>query len=118
MMKTIRHDSDSALLLLHLDQAYDKKAWHGPNLKGAIRRLTATHAAWPPGPGRYCIAEHVIHAAYWKYAVRRKLRGDKRGSFALKGSNWFAMPERWTEQTWREWMGILEAEHRGLREAV
>src|SRR6516162_1988227 len=71
-----------------LDESYEKKAWHGPNLKGSIRGLTALQAAWRPSPRRHSIAEQVIHAAYWKYAVRRRLRGDLRGSFPLKGSNW------------------------------
>src|SRR5213595_2396348 len=106
------------LLLLHLDQAYDKKAWHGPNLKGAIRRLSAEQAAWRPAPGRRSIAEIVMHAAYWKYAVRRRLRGDKRGSFALKGSNWFAIPAVLSESGWREFVALLETEHRSLRAEV
>src|SRR5438034_3338926 len=106
------------LLLLPLDQAYDKKAWHGPNLKGAIRRLSAEQAAWRPGPGRRSIAEIVMHAAYWKYAVRRRLRGDKRGSFALKGSNWFALPDPLTEEAWQQYNQLLEDEHRLLRAAI
>src|SRR5437867_2322209 len=110
--------SDQLVLLDHLDQAYDKKAWHGPNLKGSIRRVSAAQAAWRPGPERRCIAEIVIHAAYWKYAVRRRLRGDKRGSFAFKGSNWFLLPAPWTEQAWRDSLSLLDEEHRSLRETV
>ena len=34
-----------------------------------------------------------MHAAYWKYVARRRLLGDKRGSFSLEGSNWFRRPE-------------------------
>ena len=86
-----------ALLLRILDEGYEKKAWHGPNLKGSIRGLSAEQAAWRPYPGRHSIAENVVHCAYWKYAVRRRLRGDKRGSFALKGSNWFAIPSPLSE---------------------
>ena len=111
-------DGGVKLLLAQMDQAYDKKAWHGPNLKGAIRRLSAEQAAWRPGPGRRSIAEIVMHAAYWKYAVRRRLRGDKRGSFTLKGSNWFVLPEPLSEKAWRNCLTILETEHRGLRETV
>src|SRR5437762_12323712 len=106
------------LLLLHLDQAFDKKAWHGPNLKGAIRRLSAEQASWRPGPGRRSIAEIVMHAAYWKYAVRRRLRGDKRGSFTLKGSNWFPLRAPLSEEAWRGYLELLEGEHQALRAAV
>jgi len=107
-----------ALLLRILDECYDKKAWHGPNLKGSIRGLSTAEAAWRPRPDRHSIADNVVHAAYWKYAVRRRLRGDKRGSFALKGSNWFALPTPLTDSSWKEFVGLLDQEHRALRETV
>lgn len=113
-----RPHPEIALLLRILDQAYEKKAWHGPNLRGSIRGLTAPQAAWRPRPDRHSIAEIVAHAAYWKYAVRRRLRGDKRGSFPLKGSNWFPLPVPLSEQVWREYVALLETEHRALRLAV
>ena len=59
-----------ALFVQILDEGYEKKAWHGPNLKGSIRGLSAEQAAWRPHPGRHSIAENVVHCAYWKYAVR------------------------------------------------
>jgi uncharacterized damage-inducible protein DinB len=110
--------SEIDLLLRILDQAFNKKAWHGPNLRGSIRGLTAAQAAWQPQAGRHSIAENVVHAAYWKYAVRRRLRGEKRGSFPHKGSNWFALPKPLTEETWRQYIKLLEEEHRLLRAAV
>lgn len=106
------------LLLYLLDQAFDKRSWHGPNLRGSIRGLDSKQAAWRPGAGRHCIADVVIHAAYWKYTVRRRLCGDKRGSFPLKGSNWFALPEPFTAGKWNEYVRLLEEEHRQLRAAV
>src|SRR2546425_1029226 len=106
------------LLLKILDEGYNKKAWHGPNLRGSVRGVTAEAAAWRPRPGRHNIWEIVAHAAYWKYAVRRRLRGDKRGSFPLKGSNWFSPPNSLSEQTWREYVALLDAEHRALRAVV
>jgi hypothetical protein len=106
------------LLLRALDQAYDQKSWHGPNLRGSLRGRSAEQAAWRPRPERHCIADHVLHAAYWKYVVRRRLRGDKRGSFARKGSNWFPLPTPWTEAEWRRYLDLLQAEHQELRAAV
>ena len=35
---------ERALLLRMLDEGYDKKAWHGPNLKGSIRGLSRQRA--------------------------------------------------------------------------
>lgn len=105
-------------LLALLDEAYDHKAWHGPNLKGAVRRLDAAAARWRPADGRHTIAEIVVHAAYWKYAIRRRLRGDKRGSFPLKGSNWFALPEPVDERAWRGFLKLLDEQHAQLRQSV
>src|SRR6266404_471126 len=79
-------------LLGLLDEAYKRAAWHGPNLRGSIRGVTAHEAAWRPKAGRHNIWEIAVHAAYWKYTVRRRLLGKKRGSFSLPGSNWFLRP--------------------------
>lgn len=105
-------------LLQLLDEAYSRAAWHGPNLRGSIRGLTQREAAQRPKSGRHNIWEIVVHAAYWKYTVRRRLLGEKRGSFALSGSNWFNRPVDRTEKAWRADVALLEREHHRLREAV
>lgn len=107
-----------ALLLRILDEAYEKRAWHGPNLKGSLRGLGAQEASWRPGPDRHNIWEIAVHAAYWKYAVRRRLTGEKRGAFPLEGSNWFARPDVPTDKAWRADVAMLEEEHRRLRATV
>jgi hypothetical protein len=107
-----------ALLVRLLDEAYEKKAWHGPNLRGSIRGLTPAEAIWRPAPGRHCIAEVVTHAAYWKYAVWRQLTRAERGSFPLKGSNWFPPPAPFDAAAWRAAVKMLDGQHRALRAAV
>jgi hypothetical protein len=138
--------SEKLLLLASLDEAFHKKSWHGPNLRGAIRGLTAEQAAWRPAGDRHNIWELTMHAAYWKYVVRRKILREKRGSFVLAGSNFFERPERGSaaaglgatssaamgpvasgsaatgsaasEAAWQRDIAILVAEHRKLRDAV
>jgi len=110
--------SDLSLLLRFIDEGFEKKAWHGPNLKGSIRGLSASRVAWRPQSLKHSIAEIVVHCAYWKYAVRRRLTGEKRGSFALKGSNWFAIDAPLAEAQWKEYSGLLNREHHALREVV
>lgn len=117
-MSKLSRAGEGGLLVQLLDEAYQRRSWHGTNLRGSIRGVSAEQAAWRPHQARYSIAEIVVHCAYWKYAVRRRLRGDKRGSFALKGSNWFSLPAPLTETAWREYVARLDAEHRALREAV
>jgi hypothetical protein len=106
-------------VLLHLlDEAYEKKTWHGTNLKGSLRGLTAEEAAWRPSHARHNIWEIAVHCAYWKYTVRRRLLNEQRGSFPLKGSNWFKRPMPLTEAAWKEDLHLLDATHRSLRDAV
>jgi len=107
-----------ALLLQLIDQAFDKKSWHGPNLRGSLRGMSAALAAWRPAANRHSIAEIAVHAAYWKYTVRRRLLGEKRGSFPLKGSNWFARPNVFSEEAWKADVALLDETHRSLRAAV
>ncbi len=135
-----------SMLIESLDEAFDKKSWHGPNLRGAIRGVTAKEAAWRPAGDRHNIWELTLHAAYWKYVVRRKILREKRGSFVLKGSNFFERPESVSaaagptaagsgrveahraqaasaeaalaEAAWKRDTAILEAEHQKLRDAI
>ena len=107
-----------ATLLALLDEAYDKRAWHGPTLRGALRGVTAAQAARRPGRGRHNVWELAVHCAYWKYAVRRRLTGEKRGRFPLQGSNWFPRPEEASERAWKADLALLAREHRLLREVV
>ena len=106
------------VVLSAIDEAYDRRSWHGTNLRGSLRRVTAQQALWRPGEERHNVWELALHAAYWKYAVRRRLRGEKRGSFALKGSNWFAAPARAEEREWRDVLTLLDREHRSLRQTI
>ena len=82
--------------------------------------LSGPAAECRPGPGRHNIWELTLHSAYWKYAVRRRIDGGKRGSFALKGSNFFTRPEKGkpNEAAWNADKALLEREHRLMRRAI
>ena len=112
-----REEQNTVLIEL-FDEAFDKKSWHGPNLRGSIRGVTTQQAAWRPGRDRHNIWELTLHAAYWKYVVRRRLSGEKRGSFVLPGSNFFVRPDAdagATDQAWKADVALLVAEHQQLR---
>ncbi|HXC48871.1 MAG TPA: DinB family protein [Candidatus Sulfotelmatobacter sp.] len=108
------------LVLALLDEGYSRKTWHGPNLRQSLKGVSARQAAWRPAPGRHNIWEFALHSAYWKYAVRRRIDGGKRGSFILKGSNFFPRPEKGkaTEVAWRADLALLEREHKELEAAI
>lgn len=113
-----RSDPRLPLLLTILDQAFDAKAWHGTPLLGALRGLTPRDALWRPGPGRHNIWEVVLHTAYWKHAVWRRLTGAKRGAFPRGPSNWPRLPARPDLAAWRADVALLKERHRMLRQVV
>jgi len=107
-----------ASLLSQLDEAFDRRSWHGTNLRGSLRGMSAARAAWRPGAGRHNVWEITLHAAYWKYAAWRRLTGEKRGAFARPGSNWFSTPSPASDAAWRRDLALLQQYHRALRAAV
>lgn len=60
----------------------------------------------------------MLHTAYWKYVVRRRLTQDPELVFAREGSNWFAPPARRDERAWRRDVALLKQEHRLLRGTI
>ena len=105
------------ILIDLIDRSYRGRSWHGTTLRGAIRGVTAVQASWRPGPARHNIHELVVHAAYWKYAVERRLTGASRGSFELKGSNWFATG-RQDASAWNDSVQLLDNRHASLKAAI
>lgn len=108
----------SNTLLAVVDRAYARRSWHGSNLRGSIRGVSVAEAAWRPAPGRHNIWEIVVHAAYWKYAVTRRLTGAPRSTFPLQGSDWFERNPGGSERVWREDIALLERMHGELRDAI
>ncbi len=117
-MPTVIPAPEIANLLRVLDEAYNRKAWHGPNVRGSLRGVPPAVAAWRPAPGRHNIWELVVHCAYWKYAVRRRIVGEQRGAFPRKGSNWFPRPAGDSAAAWRTDIALLDEMHHRLLSAV
>ncbi len=118
-VEDIMAPTNEIALLLHLiSEAYNNRAWHGTSLRGSLHSLTAQQAAWRPAPTRHNIWEIVAHTAYWKYIVRRRLLGEKKGSFPLKGSNWIKRPLEITEKAWRKDICLLDEMHRSMCETI
>ena len=100
-----------------VDEAFDRRSWHGTTLRGSLRGLRDPDVTWRPRRGRHNIWEIAVHAAYWKYAVWRRLTGGTRGRFPLVGSNWFACPNP-SGRTWRDDLALLDDMHAQLRDEV
>lgn len=104
------------LLLALLDEGFDRKAWHGPNLLGSLRGLSAEQALRRPAPGRHNVWEIAVHCAYWKSIVRRRLDPDSEEERFPRGPrDWPALPDPADEAAWRADLKLLKTEHRRLR---
>jgi hypothetical protein len=105
-------------LVAAVEEGFSRRSWHGTNLRGAIRGVSPEVAAWRPGPDRHNVWELVVHAAYWKYAVRRRLTGEKRGSFPLAGSNFFTRPVDGSAAELKRDVALLAHQHEQLIAAI
>jgi hypothetical protein len=108
---------DRTLLLDIVREAYDGKAWHGPNLRAVLRGVNANQAFWRPTPERHSAWELMLHCAYWKFAAWRRLTGARGVKFPRAGKNFIAMPEP-TERAWREDLQLLADSHGMLLDAI
>jgi hypothetical protein len=106
------------LLLEVFDQAFTAPAWHGTPLSGTLRGITARQALWRPGRGRHNIWDLVLHTAYWKCMVRRRLLRDPEISFPRPGANFPSLPARPTAAAWKRDRALLAEQHALLRRAI
>ena len=114
----MKPDRRIGLLLDVFDQAFDHRAWHGTPLWGALRGLSHREALWRPRRGRHNIWEIVLHTAYWKYIVRRRLTRDVALAFPRAGSNWPPLPAPADARAWKRDVALLREQHRLLRQAI
>ena len=95
------------------------KPWHGgASVLGALRGLPVEMASWKPYPDRHSIWELALHVAYWNYAVRRRLTGEKKGSFPRSPANWPDVPAEPTPEAWANDRRLVKTCHDLLVEVL
>lgn len=101
-----------------IEEGYDKDSWHGPCLKASLKGVGTRQAIWRPGIDRKNIAEIVLHCAYWKNQVRKKIERSRKNDFPFRGKNWFPVAERCTAADWRRYRSVLDKEHKLLCKVI
>ncbi len=110
----------SRRLLGHiLREVYQGPAWHGPDLLATLRGIEAVAARRRPGRGRNSIWELVLHLAYSRYCLLRRL-GVVTGHFPrpLRKSWWPRLPEEVSPEQWRRDLRLLADYQARLLEAI
>ena len=110
-------NDERTLLLRIIGEAYERKAWHGPNLRAALRGINANQAFWRPAPDRHNIWDLMLHCAYWKFIAWRRITGSRGVRFPRPGTNFFPTPSP-TDGAWRDDLALLDDSHHSLRDAV
>ncbi len=108
------------LLAALLRESYDRPAWHGPNLRAALRGVDAAAAHQRPAGQTHSIWELTLHAAFWLHTVARRLTGDA-SPFARPGPDFShapASPAQATDAAWRADLKLLATTHRRLLDVV
>ncbi len=98
-------------------EGFSAKAWHGPNLRSALRGVGVDEALWRAAPGRHCIWELALHCAYWKHRVIVRVSGE-RTRFPRPGANFPRLPVPADTAAWRADRELLEHTHERLVELV
>lgn len=112
-------DPRLAEVIKALDPPAGTRPWHGgATVLGCVRGVDADTAAWKPAPDRHSIWDLVLHIAYWRYAVRRRLTGEEKGGFPRSPADWPAVPEPADEEAWARDRALLREGHRQLVAAV
>ena len=102
-------------------QAMHPKAnqWFGgPSPAGSLRNVSLDLAVRRFEGLQHCIWELALHIAYWEYAVRRMLERGLKGGFSRSPSNWPALPETPTEETWKADRRLVKQERDALIQAI
>ena len=102
-------------ILNQLERSYRAEAWHGPAVLEILAGVTAADAARRPIAAAHTIWELVLHMAYWKDIVRRRLAGERPETDEAENFPVIADP---SPAAWGRALARLEAAHEGLVQEI
>ena len=66
-------DSEARVLVDFMDSVFYGPGWHGPELYPTLQSLSVEQALQPAGPDGYSTWQLVLHCAYWKHIILKRL---------------------------------------------
>lgn len=105
------------LLLRLIDEAWSRTGWTDRSLRRSLRGVGPPDAARRPGPTRPSVHETVVHLAYWKHVLARRIAGEEDVAFPEAGRDWFPRPG--VDPTgWARDLRLLREKQERLRDVV
>jgi hypothetical protein len=115
--KTYPEGLTASVLARTLEEGYGPGAWHGPDLRAALKDVDSDLAYWKPTPARHSIAEIAVHHAYHLNNVVSQLTGQPASPFLLAGEDWFALPSA-SDLSWPQIQALVDSGQQRVTEAV
>lgn len=108
------------MLLQLLTESFEGPAWHGASVTGALRGLESSEATWRPAPERPNRWEILLHLAYARHVVIRRIDPTYSLRFprALRKQWWPRTPGVENEDSWAIDRELLRAFQARLVESV
>lgn len=102
-----------------LRESHAGPAWHGPSLRAAVRGLGTAEAAWRPAPGRNSAWELVLHCAFGRHRMLRRLDRALAPRFPRPvPRDWWPDPSGDDDAAWAEDRSLLASYQERLLDAV
>jgi len=110
-------DSEARVLIDFMDSVFYGPGWHGPELYPTLQSLSVEQALEPAGPDGYSSWQLVLHCAYWKHVILRRL-GATAAAFERSPEDFPALPEATDGPAWERDLQLLVDKHEAIKTAV
>ena len=110
-------DSEARVLVDFMDSVFYGPGWHGPELYPTLQSLSVEPALQPAGPDGYSTWQLVLHCAYWKHIILKRL-GVTDAPFERAPDDFPALPEHKDRGAWERDLQLLVDKHEALKAVV
>ena len=110
-------DSEARVLVDFMDSVFYGPGWHGPELYPTLQSLSVEQALQPAGPDGYSAWQLVLHCAYWKHIILKRL-GVTDAPFERAPDDFPALPEHKDRGAWERDLQLLVDKHEALKAVV